>query len=91
MTVVISCCRFTKLNCVISVDSGGACSGDAGGVGVGGGGCGGCREMVQGFPWGTEIGKRPISDLCTEIVLFWWDFLLAGSTLRLWPSSQSWN
>ena len=46
MTVVISYCRFTKLNCVISVDSGGACSGDAGGVGVGGGGCGGCREMV---------------------------------------------
>ena len=31
MTVVISCCRLTKLNCVISVDSGGACSGDAGG------------------------------------------------------------
>ena len=58
MTVVISCCRLTKLNCVISVDSGGACSGgacsgDAGGVcvgvvggGGGGGGGGGCREMV---------------------------------------------
>ena len=46
MTVVISCCRLTKLNCVISVDSGGACSGDAGGVGVSGGGGGGCREMV---------------------------------------------
>ena len=28
------------------MDSGGACSGDAGGVGVGSGGCGGCREMV---------------------------------------------
>ena len=28
------------------MDSGGACSGDAGGVGVSGGGGGGCREMV---------------------------------------------
>ena len=45
MTVVISCCRLTKLNCVISVDSGGACSGDSGGGGGVGGG-GGCREMV---------------------------------------------
>ena len=43
MTVVILCCRFTKLSCVISVDSGGACSSDGGGVygGVGGGGDGG--------------------------------------------------
>ena len=44
MTVVISCCRLTKLKCVISGDSGGACSADARGVGVGGGGD--CREMV---------------------------------------------
>ena len=43
MTVVIPYCRLTKLTCVISVDSGGAGSGDAGGVCVGGGGC---REMV---------------------------------------------
>ena len=42
MTVVIYFGKLTKLNCVISVDSGGACSGDAGGVG--GGGC--RREMV---------------------------------------------
>ena len=32
----------------------------------------------QGFPWGTKIRKSLISDLCTEIVLFWWDFYLQG-------------
>ena len=32
----------------------------------------------HGFPWGTKIGISPISDLCTEIVLFWWDFYLQG-------------
>ena len=36
------------------------------------------RELTQGFPWGTQIGKSLISDLCTEIVLFWWDFYLQG-------------
>ena len=34
--------------------------------------------VLQGFPWGTKIGKSLISDLCTEIVLFWWDFYLQG-------------
>ena len=48
MTVVFLCCRLSKLNCVISVDSGGACSSDGGGVcgGVGGGGGGGGRVMA---------------------------------------------
>ena len=47
MTVVILCYRLTKLNCVISVDSGGARSVDGGGVGGGfGGGGGGGRVMV---------------------------------------------
>ena len=46
MPVVISCCRLIQLTCVISVDGGGACSGDAGGVCVFVGGGGGCREMV---------------------------------------------
>ena len=36
------------------------------------------KTLMQGFPWGTKIGKSPISDLCTEIVLFWWDFYLQG-------------
>ena len=34
--------------------------------------------LIQGFHWGTKFGKSPISDLCTEIVLFWWDFSLQG-------------
>ena len=35
----------------------------------------------QGFPWGTNFVKSPISALCTQIVLFWWDFSLQG---RFW-------
>ena len=46
MTVVIYCCKLTKLNGVISVDSGGACSSDGGGVGGGVGGGGGGRVMA---------------------------------------------
>ena len=40
---------------------------------------------MQGFPLGTKIGKSPILDLCTEIVLF----ILAGSTLRLMLSQKA--
>ena len=51
MTVVFLCCslqcRLSKLICVISVDSGGACSNDGGGIGGGGGGGAG-RVMVVG-------------------------------------------
>ena len=53
------------------------------GGGGGGGGIGGYHvritiDLKHGFPWGTKIGKSPISDICTEIVLFWWDFYLQG-------------
>ena len=60
MTVVILFCRPNKHHCVISVDSGGACSGEGVGVGVGfgvcvgtggygggGGGVGGCGGVVD--------------------------------------------
>jgi hypothetical protein len=46
MTFLIYLCKLTKINCVISVDSGGAYSGDAGGVGVGVVFGGSGREMV---------------------------------------------
>ena len=33
---------------------------------------------MQGFPWGKSFGKSLILDLCTQIVIYWWDFSLKG-------------
>ena len=73
MTVVFLCCRLSKL---ISFNSGGACSSDDGGVGVGvGGGCG--RVMAKhsgGGDGGESLCKVGSCNSCrsTMVKVWWW-------------------